>query len=118
MSAGFESAQPEARQWLREARLLPWSGPEGKSSYLITDDRGGRLSRLADMTEATQLDMGARLLAHAEEMLPNATETQLSFLAERLTEALRDVLRVAQSRGRKSCACASRAYDDPSPTGP
>jgi hypothetical protein len=38
------------------------------------------------------------LLAHAEDMLPDATETQLRFLAERLTEALRDILRVAESR--------------------
>ena len=32
MSADFESAQPEAGRRLREARLLPWSSPEGKSS--------------------------------------------------------------------------------------
>ncbi|MGX1562511.1 hypothetical protein [Streptomyces sp. NPDC055506] len=43
--------------------------------------------------------MGAQLLAHAEDLLPNATDTQLRFLAERLTEALRDILRVAESRG-------------------
>ncbi|MFF8394391.1 hypothetical protein [Streptomyces sp. NPDC016172] len=86
---------------MRVARLLPWSSPEGKTSYLITDDRGGRLSRLADIAEATRLDMGVRLLAHADDMLPNATETQLRFLAERLTEALRDVLLVAESRDRK-----------------
>jgi hypothetical protein len=78
-----------------------WSTLEGKSSYLITDDRGGRLSRLADIAEATQLGMGARLLAHADDMLPDATETQLRFLAERLTEALRDILRVVESRDRK-----------------
>lgn len=101
MSAGFESTQPEEGPRLREARLLPWSSPEGKTSYLITDDRGGRLSRLADIAEATRLDMGVRLLAHADDMLPNATETQLRFLAERLTEALRDILLVAESRDRK-----------------
>ncbi|MFF6874807.1 hypothetical protein ACFY9S_05630 [Streptomyces sp. NPDC012474] len=84
---------------MRAARLLPWSGPEGKASYLITDERGGRLSRLADVTETTQLDMGVQLLAHAEDLLPDATEVQLRFLAERLTEALRDILRVAESRG-------------------
>ncbi|WP_329327778.1 hypothetical protein [Streptomyces luteogriseus] len=106
MSADFESAQPEAGRRLREARLLPWSSPEGKSSYLITDDRGGRLSRLADTAEATQLDMGAQLLAHAEDMLPDATETQLRFLAERLTEALRDILRVVESRERRTHGCA------------
>ncbi|MEU3935039.1 hypothetical protein AB0E85_23860 [Streptomyces sp. NPDC029044] len=82
----------------RTLRLLPWTGPEAKPCFLITDDEGGRLSRLADITEATQLDMGARLLAHAEDLLPDATEAQLRFLAECLTEALRDVLRVAESR--------------------
>ncbi|MFF9116574.1 hypothetical protein ACF09Y_13405 [Streptomyces massasporeus] len=106
MNPGFEAAQPDAGHRLREARLLPWSGPEGKSSYLITDHRGGRLSRLADVAEAAQLDMGTRLLAHAEDMLPDATETQLRFLAERLTEALRDVLRVVESRERRTRGCA------------
>ncbi|MEW2608756.1 hypothetical protein AB0937_00795 [Streptomyces sp. NPDC047880] len=102
MSAGFESREAETGQRLREARLLPWSSLEGKSSYLITDHRGGRLSRLADIAEATQLDMGARLLAHADDLLPDATESQLRFLAERLTEALRDVLRVVESREQRT----------------
>ncbi|KDN75484.1 hypothetical protein DF19_23980 [Streptomyces olindensis] len=85
----------------RTLRLLPWTGPEAKPCFLITDG-GGRVSRLADVTEVTQLDMGTRLLAHADELLPDATESQLRFLAERLTEALRDVLRVAESRGRRN----------------
>ena len=59
------------------------------------------MSRLADIAEATQLGMGARLLAHADDMLPDATDTQLRFLTERLTEVLRDILRVAESRGRR-----------------
>ncbi len=86
----------------RTLRLLPWTGPEAKPCFLITDDEGGRVSRLADVTEAVQLDMGAQLLAHAETLLPEATEVQLRFLAERLTEALRDVLRVVGSRERRS----------------
>jgi hypothetical protein len=83
-------------------RLLPWTGPEAKPCFLITDDGGGRVSRLADVTEAIQLDMGAQLLVHAEALLPEATEVQLRFLAERLTEALRDILRVVESRERRS----------------
>ncbi|MER5836006.1 hypothetical protein ABT116_35580, partial [Streptomyces sp. NPDC002130] len=83
----------------RTLRLLPWTGIEAKPCFLITDGGGGRLSRLADIAEATQLDMSAQLLAHGEDLLPGATQTQLRFLAERLTEALRDVLRVAESRG-------------------
>ncbi|MEU0898059.1 hypothetical protein [Streptomyces massasporeus] len=58
------------------------------------------MSRRADIAEEIQLDMGSQLLAHADDMLPTATEAQLRFLAERLTEALRDILRVAESRGR------------------
>ncbi|MFC8871551.1 hypothetical protein ACFUAC_28565 [Streptomyces sp. NPDC057148] len=85
----------------REPRLLPWSGPEGKPCYLITDDDGGPVSRLADTTEVTQLGMGAELLAHANDLLPRAPQGELRYLAERLTEALADVLRVAESRGRR-----------------
>ncbi|WP_238697331.1 hypothetical protein [Streptomyces sp. E2N166] len=85
----------------REPRLLPWSGPEGKPCYLITDDGGGPVSRLADTTEATQLGMGAELLAHSHDLLPRAPHGELRYLAERLTEALADALRVAESRGRR-----------------
>ena len=80
-------------------RLLPWSGPEGKRCYLITDDLGGPVSRLADATESIQLGMGAELLAHARDLLPDLPSGELRFLAERLTEALHDALRVAESRG-------------------
>lgn len=80
-------------------RLLPWSGAEDKPCYLVTDDHGGPLSRLADATESIQLGMGTELLAHAREMLPNTPPGELRFLAERLTEALQDALRVAESRG-------------------
>nr|WP_234388153.1 hypothetical protein [Streptomyces tibetensis] len=60
------------------------------------------MSRLADITEASQLDMGAGLLAHAEGLLPDAAEARLRFRAERLTEALRDILRVAESREQRT----------------
>ncbi|PZT69239.1 hypothetical protein DN402_19635 [Streptomyces sp. SW4] len=85
----------------REPRLLPWSGPEGKPCYLITDDAGGPVSRLADTTEATQLTMGAELLAHARGLLPGAPQGELRYLAECLADALADALRVAESRGRR-----------------
>jgi hypothetical protein len=86
---------------VREPRLLPWAGPEGKPCYLVTDDEGGPVSRLADATESVQLAMGDQLLAHARNMLPGAAPGELRFLAERLTEALKDALRVAESRGRR-----------------
>ncbi|MGC3001914.1 hypothetical protein ACPF8X_26955 [Streptomyces sp. G35A] len=85
----------------REPRLLPWSGSAGKPCYLVTDDDGGPVSRLADATEAVQLDMGRELLAHARELLPGTPHGELRYLAACLTEALADALRVAESRGRR-----------------
>jgi len=85
-------------------RLLPWSSPEGNPCYLLTDDNGdGYLSRLADDIESVQLDMGSELLGHAKELLddPKAGAGELRFLSARLTEALRDALRVADSRGAR-----------------
>ncbi|MFF4571462.1 hypothetical protein [Streptomyces sp. NPDC001410] len=82
-------------------RLLPWKGSGGKPCYLITDDRDGPLSRLADATESVQLGMGSQLLAHAREILPDTPPGELRFLAECLTQALDDALRVAESRGRR-----------------
>lgn len=85
----------------RPARLLPWTGSEGKSCYLITDDRGGPVSRAADDAEEIQLDMGARLLTHAAALLPHIPHSDLRHLAECLTDALRDALRIAESRGQR-----------------
>lgn len=53
--------------------------------------------------------MGAQLLAHACALLDDrkASAGELRFLATRLTEALRDALRVAESRGERL-----PSYDD------
>ncbi|MFI9233891.1 hypothetical protein [Streptomyces rimosus] len=82
-------------------RLLPWPGLAGQRSYLVTDDNGGILSRLADEMEEVQLAMGAELLDHATEILEDrkAGALEFRFLSTRLCEALRDALRVAESRG-------------------
>ncbi|MDX2762749.1 hypothetical protein [Streptomyces europaeiscabiei] len=84
-----------------ELRLLPWSGPEGKPCYLSTDDRDGYLSRLADNIESEQLETAAELLKQAAETLGDerAGPEDTQLLAKELTGALRDVLRVATSRG-------------------
>ena len=81
-------------------RLLPWTGDGGKPCYLSTDGHG-RLSRLADTIEVIQIGMAHDLLGHAEAMLlePQAGEGELRYVSARLTEALRDTLRVAESRG-------------------
>ncbi|MFF2504935.1 hypothetical protein ACFVTY_16380 [Streptomyces sp. NPDC058067] len=84
-----------------ELRLLPWSGPEGKPCYLNTDDKLGYMSRLADNIEAVQLGTAAELLEQASETLgdQDAGAEDLRRLAEELTGALGEVLRVATSRG-------------------
>ncbi|MEV5953487.1 hypothetical protein AB0M11_06820 [Streptomyces sp. NPDC051987] len=84
-----------------ELRLLPWSGPEGKPCYLSTDDRNGSMSRLADNIEAVQLGTAADLLERASEALDDqdTNPEDMRHLAKELTGVLRDVLRVATSRG-------------------
>ncbi|KOG17063.1 hypothetical protein [Streptomyces viridochromogenes] len=84
-----------------ELRLLPWSGPEGKPCFLSTDDNGGYMSRLADNIEAVQLGTAVELLEEASDTLVDqeAGPEDLRRLAKELTGALRDVLRVATSRG-------------------
>ncbi|CAL9291100.1 hypothetical protein [Streptomyces sp. SudanB25_2051] len=86
-----------------ELRLLPWSGPDGKPCYLSTDDRDSYMSRLADNIEAVQLGTAADLLNEAEETLGagEAGAEALRHLAQELTATLRDVLRVATSRGHR-----------------
>ncbi|MGP4047533.1 hypothetical protein [Streptomyces sp. 2A115] len=93
------------------ARLLPWAGPEGKPCYLVTDGTG-YVSRVADNIESVQLGMSVELLDHAADMLADhkATGPQLRFLAARMAEALRDVHRIAESRGAR---LPLTAYDDP-----
>ncbi|MGC5399324.1 hypothetical protein ACPXCP_26750 [Streptomyces sp. DT20] len=84
-----------------ELRLLPWSGLGGNPCYLSTDEPSGYMSRLADDIEAAQLDMAAELLEEASGTLDDQ-DTDLNALrrlAHDLTGALRDVLRVATSRG-------------------
>ncbi|MEU0838216.1 hypothetical protein ABZ370_01930 [Streptomyces sp. NPDC005962] len=95
-------------------RLLPWSGPEGKPCYLSTDDDNSRLSRKADQVETLQLGMGAQLLQHSQALLTNdkVGVVELRFLACRLTEALRDALRVAESRGGRLLSYVEDGTDE------
>ncbi|MFF3770526.1 hypothetical protein [Streptomyces sp. NPDC002232] len=86
-----------------ELRLLPWSGPGGKPCFLSTNDANGHLSRLADNTEAILLDLAAELLDYASALLDDseAPPEEVRTLATNLTGALRDTLRVAESRGHR-----------------
>ncbi|MFI7503496.1 hypothetical protein ACIBVL_34500 [Streptomyces sp. NPDC049687] len=85
------------------ARLLPWPSPEGKPCYVIGDGTG-RVSRLADEIESIQLGMADALLRHADVLLTehSATAGELRYLARRLCESLRDIKRVAESRGGRA----------------
>ncbi|MEU8913525.1 hypothetical protein [Streptomyces nigrescens] len=83
-------------------RLLPWNGPDGKPCYLSTEEGGGYLSRLADDMEEAQLDTAEELLRQTNDLLNGsgeATARELRFCVHRLCEALRDVLRIVESRG-------------------
>lgn len=92
-----------------ELRLLPWSGPGDKPCYLSTDDPDGYMSRLADNLEAIQLGTASELLEEASEALGNQDTSldEVRCLVRELTWALRDILRVATSRGHL------RATSDP-----
>ncbi|WP_369367029.1 hypothetical protein AB5L52_28780 [Streptomyces sp. CG4] len=95
-----------------ELRLLPWSGREGKPCYLSTDDGDGHMSRLADNIEAVQLGMAAELLDQASETLggKDSGPEEVRLLADKLTGSLRDVLRVAISRGHLLAASEPRRF--------
>ena len=82
-------------------RLLPWPSPDGNPCYLVTDNGGGYLSRLADDLEAAQLAIGADVLGLARKVLedPTSPYTEVRYAGFRLAECLSDVLRVAESRG-------------------
>ncbi|MGQ4485380.1 hypothetical protein ACN6LM_000360 [Streptomyces sp. SAS_281] len=84
-----------------ELRLLPWSGWRDKPCYLSTDDPDGYMSRLADSVEAVQLDTAAKLVEEASEAFDNQDTSidEMRCLVKELTVALRDILRVATSRG-------------------
>ncbi|MER6078659.1 hypothetical protein [Streptomyces sp. NPDC001833] len=93
-------------------RLLPWPTPEGKPCYLVTDDNGGYLSRLADDLEAAQLATGTNILVSARQVLddPMSPYAEVRYVGIRLAECLTDALRVAESRGMR--LPAPEAEDD------
>ncbi|MFG2890188.1 hypothetical protein QOM21_17430 [Streptomyces sp. Pv4-95] len=85
-------------------RLLPWAGPDGQRCYVVGGEGDGYVSQLADHLEEVQLDTGAELLGHAADLVAagrGATVDELRFCVHRLREALRDALRVAESRGMR-----------------
>jgi hypothetical protein len=84
----------------RDYRLLPWSSEDGKPCFLSSDG-DGLIDALADQLEEMQLELGHEMLGYAEELTAyeGAGEQELRFLVARMGEALRDALRIAESRG-------------------
>jgi len=85
-------------------RLLPWTTPDGRPCYLSPDPSGkGHVTRLADDVEAMQMDTAVDVLEHATEVLddPDSPPREVLFAGKRLSECLRDAVRVAESRGRR-----------------
>ncbi|MEX2968697.1 hypothetical protein [Streptomyces sp. C184] len=82
-----------------QMRLLPWSSPDDKPCFLITDGAGGPVTDLADSIEEIQLGIGEELLRHARAMHgdPNVPDREFRYLSRRLAEALGDALRVARN---------------------
>ncbi|KUJ65312.1 hypothetical protein ACZ90_49080 [Streptomyces albus subsp. albus] len=103
----------------RVTRLLPWKSPDGKPCYLDTDgESAGYVSRLADEMEAVQLGMATELIGHAEALLSDtkAGTRELRYLSARLSEALRDTTRIAESRGdRLADHCPPATGGEPQP---
>ncbi|MCX4636049.1 hypothetical protein QT196_28065 [Streptomyces sp. P9-2B-2] len=88
-------SEPDAPQM----RLLPWSTPDDRPCFLITDGEGGPVSDLADSIEQMQLGIGEELLRYARAMHadPKVPDREFRFLSRRLAEALGDALRVARN---------------------
>ncbi|MET7637677.1 hypothetical protein [Streptomyces sp. NPDC005438] len=84
------------------ARLLPWTASDGKPCYLYGRG-GGYVSKMADRVEAEQLDNGYECLDYVNEVLADEEPDmdELLFLVEPMRDALRQVLRVAKSRGER-----------------
>ncbi|MFD5335982.1 hypothetical protein [Streptomyces hawaiiensis] len=91
-----------ARDHAVAGRLLPWTSTDGRPCYLVGDGTG-YVSRLADEIEDVQIDMADHLLGHAAELLAErrVTSAELRYLTLRLSESLRDVKRIAESRGAR-----------------
>lgn len=84
------------------ARLLPWSSPDGNPCFLVGDGTG-YVSRIADEMEEAQLDSAAELIDEARRLLDARmwTPGEIHLLAVELTRSLADVHRVASSRGAR-----------------
>ncbi|WP_225797779.1 hypothetical protein [Streptomyces aculeolatus] len=78
---------------------MPWVNDQGRPCYVR---EGGWLAEYADLLEGQQLDTGEDVLRLSEDLLKDEpSQAELRFVTQRLSEALRDALRVAKSRGTR-----------------
>ncbi|MGW0731403.1 hypothetical protein [Streptomyces sp. NPDC002851] len=98
-------------------RLLPWESETGHPCFLSTDDPDSTMSRLADEAEADQLCDGADVLTGARAVLDDrkAGEYALRLALRSATQALGDVLRIADSRGARLTASAEDLVETADP---
>ncbi|MEU8506156.1 hypothetical protein AB0C40_15855 [Streptomyces brevispora] len=84
-------------------RLLPWVSAQGDPCWLSTDDPDSLMSRLADSMEDEQIACGEQVWAGSRAVLADraAGERAVRFALTRAAESLGDVLRIADSRGRR-----------------
>ncbi|WP_333770576.1 hypothetical protein [Streptomyces sp. IBSBF 2435] len=85
-----------------EVRLLRWATAGGRPCFLLGGG-SGRVTRVADNIGSVRLATAADLLGHAADVFADhrVTGPQVRFLAGRLAESLRDVHRIAESRGAR-----------------
>ncbi len=104
-------------QPLDTVRLLPWTGTAGRPCYVVGNGQG-KVSREADKVEAMQLGMAYELLDHADDVVADdgSTVVQLRHVAAALAHSLRDVHRVARSRGLR--LGIPDAFEPDHPSGP
>jgi len=107
--------RPIAKSFETSLQLLPWTSPEGKPCYLSADSGNSSLSRLADEMEEAQIANGVKVLGGAKAVMadPKVGVRELRFTAARLAESLRDLLRIAESRGQRLPASDEPGSDDP-----
>lgn len=84
------------------ARLLPWCGEDGKPCFLLPGGPdSGFVARLADGLESVHLGMAVDLLDYVDVALPDRSVPELCGLVGPLRQSLRDVSRIARSRGER-----------------
>ncbi|WP_212764399.1 hypothetical protein [Streptomyces sp. I05A-00742] len=97
-----EAGLPRSLGTRPQLRLLPWAGC-GEKPFYLSPAAGGFLSRLADVVEEEQLTLASDLLDQVEELAnrDDGGPDDIRLLVSPLCDALRDVLRVAVSRGAR-----------------